>query len=258
MIILPLSPLLLFPSFSFFSFPSTRPNKKQRNFFAGNPDLNPEFSHNIELNRLSRFEKGSVVMGLYSRFEQGSIQRITLTTDTSTYTFPVNLGSGYSLGTEFSGNLEIMKYWSMSGNLNFYFNDQQGVYEGKDYGYSTWAWNGRLSQKFTWIKVMEFQTVLMYRSGQDNVQGRTLSMTSLNIAASRDVFKGKGTLTLNISDVFNSRLRRSIIDEPGYYSENEFQWRARLISLNLNYRINQKKSKEGRRGEFPEGEEMGG
>ena len=217
-----------------------------RNFYGGNPDLNPEYSHNIEFNRLTRTQKGSIIFGLYSRLEEGSITRITQAADTGTYTFPINLGNGYSLGSEFSGNMEVIGPWKISGSVNVYYNVQEGVFEGIDYGFETWAWNSRISNKLVFKNLFDFQANVIHRSGQISVQGSTKPITSLDLAASRDIFKGKGTLTFNVNDVFNSRKRRSIVEQPGYYSENEFQWRSRLFSLNFNYRINQKKFRKER------------
>ena len=79
----------------------------------------------------------------------------------------------------------------------------------------------------------------------------------MDLGLSTEVLNDKGTLTLSVRDVFNSRIRRRIIDEADYYSENEFQWRARVVQLSFNYRINQKKPR-GRRsgGGFDGGGEM--
>ena len=72
---------------------------------------------------------------------------------------------------------------------------------------------------------------------------------SANLAFSKDVFKEKGTLVLNVSDLFNSRKRASVNyapnrDTPTNISNQTFQWRERQISLNFTYRFNQKKKQE--------------
>ena len=67
---------------------------------------------------------------------------------------------------------------------------------------------------------------------------------------SRDILKGKGTLTFSARDLFNQRRRRSIIDEEDYYSESEFQWRSRSAQISFNYRINQKKGRGQRGGDM--------
>ena len=44
-----------------------------RNFFSGNPDLNPEFSDVIELGHVKYFEKGSLASAVYYRYTKGKI-----------------------------------------------------------------------------------------------------------------------------------------------------------------------------------------
>ena len=61
------------------------------------------------------------------------------------------------------------------------------------------------------------------------------------------LFKKKGTLTLSISDVFNSRKRRGTLFTNNLYRRDEFQWRGRTARLTLNYRLNQKKRRGGGR-----------
>ena len=67
-------------------------------------------------------------------------------------------------------------------------------------------------------------------------------------------------MVLNVSDLFNSRKRKSTnynpsIENPTSISYRESQWRVRQISLNFTYRFNQKKKQQrDRRG----GDDFGG
>ena len=70
-------------------------------------------------------------------------------------------------------------------------------------------------------------------------------MFSVNLSFSKDLFEEKGTISLNVSDLFNSRKRKSTDYSPTTLSQGEFQWRQRQILLNFTYRFNQKK-KRGR------------
>ncbi|MEM9887270.1 MAG: outer membrane beta-barrel protein, partial [Bacteroidota bacterium] len=58
--------------------------------------------------------------------------------------------------------------------------------------------------------------------------------------------KNKGTITLSVRDLFNSRKYRYTIEEDDFFSENVFQWRVRQTTLTFNYRLNQKKRRGGR------------
>ena len=80
-------------------------------------------------------------------------------------------------------------------------------------------------------------------------------MYMIDLGLSRDLFKGKGTLTISVRDLLNSRKYRGIMQTEDYYSESSFQWRTRQVTATLTYRINQKKDRE--RGGDREGGENG-
>lgn len=218
-----------------------------RNFYSGNPDLNPEYTHSVELNRLTRSDKGSIVTGLYGRYKEGVIHRIIFVGIEGTTTLPVNIGREYNIGAEISGSHAINKWWKLNGSINAFYEDFRGDFDGRDYSYSTIASRTRITSKWDVKKLFDLQTSLSYRSPVSSVQGRRLSVTVIDMGMSRDILKGKGTLTFSIRDMFNQRRRRMIIDDEDYYSESEFQWRSRHAQIGFNYRINQKNGK-GQRG----------
>jgi len=112
---------------------------------------------------------------------------------------------------------------------------------------------GRLASKFKFPEKIQLQITGRYRAPRNTTQGKSLAMYGFDIGLSKEVFKGKGTLTFSVRDVLNSRIRRSIIDTPRLYSTGTFQWRARQFTLGLNYRINQEK-RRGRGGGWNGGE----
>lgn len=223
-----------------------------RNFYSGNPDLDPEYTHSVELNRLNRSDKGSIVTGVFARYKEGVIQRVVNVGEEGTTTFPVNLGRGLYLGIEISGSQRITPWWRLNGSVNINQEDFEGEWDSRDLSYQTTALRSRLNSRWTILKDYDFQASLMYRSPRNGPQGRNLSMTALDLGLSKDMMKGKATLTLSVRDVFNSRVRRRIIERDDYYSENSFQWRQRSAQISFNYRINQKKRNRGSGGYQPE------
>ena len=85
-------------------------------------------------------------------------------------------------------------------------------------------------------------------------------MYGVDLAASRDILQDKGTLTLSVRDVFNTNRFRFQAEGENFFTANDFQWRARQITLSFSYRLNQKKQRggQGNGGEQNGGgEEMG-
>ena len=67
------------------------------------------------------------------------------------------------------------------------------------------------------------------------------------MAFSKDVFKEKGTIALNVSDLFDSRVRKQETYLLNSNSYSEFQWRSRQVTLSFTYRFNKKKNEKERR-----------
>ncbi|WP_445915318.1 outer membrane beta-barrel protein, partial [Flavobacterium sp.] len=103
---------------------------------------------------------------------------------------------------------------------------------------------------------IDFQTNGTYSAPQTNAQGRSLGVASMNLAFSKDILKDKASISLNVSDVFNSRKRIMEREIPNVVSSySEMQWRQRQIMLTFTYRFNKKKNeRETRRDDNGGGE----
>lgn len=209
-----------------------------RNFRMGNPDLNPEYTNSFELGYLRYWKTGSLLSSVYYRYRTGVTARITqVTAEGTTINLPVNLSDEHSVGVEFTVSQTLWKIWTISGGLNAYYFQSNGIYEGEDLGANSLAGNMRFTSKWSLPKDFGIQAAVMYRSPQQSSQGRTLSMTSLDLSASKDLFKKKATLSLNVRDVFNSRKFRSETTTSEFTSYNEFQWATRQVVLTFSYRF---------------------
>lgn len=231
----------LLPSFSL---------NDSRNFRAGNPNLNPEFTNSYELGYLKYWESGSLLSSVYYRRSNGVVERIlTLNDDGTTFQLPVNLSKRDAYGLEFSFSQDLTKAWNMTANWNFYRALTNGEFEGETFSADALTWTARVMTNLKVGKSFDFQTSFDYRAPQVRPQGRSLSLYSLNFGMSKDILKDKGTIALSVRDLFNTRIRRSIIDQEGFFSESAFQWRrGQQFTLTFNYRLNQKKRRGNRGG----------
>ena len=220
-----------------------------RNIFRGNPNLNPEYTDAYELGYLKNHEKGSFLATVYYRHRTGVIERVIIATDDAatgfTERFPINMATQNNWGVEMNIAHQIMDKWRTNLNVNTYRAITEGEYEGKKLYSDTYTWNGRLSTKINLPYQIDFQTSFNYRSPEISTQGKRLSMYSWDAGLSKDVLKGKGTITLTANDLLNTRKRRYLTETESVYSKGEFQWRARQILLSFNYRLKQQKKRGG-------------
>lgn len=214
-----------------------------RVFFVGNPNLDPEFTHSVEAGNLTDWGKGSFLAGVYYRHKTGVIERIRILDTISGITniIPVNLSVQNDLGLEFNLNLAAFEWWKLSSSFNFFRSHARGNYNDDLLESKTVSWTNRTTSRMTFFRQMDFQASVNYQSPRKNTQGKELSSYSIDLGLAKDVFKNKGTLTLNVRDLLISRRRRSIVDIPGYFSSSNNMWRPRQINLTLNFRLNQQK-----------------
>ncbi|MGI9541910.1 MAG: TonB-dependent receptor domain-containing protein [Cyclobacteriaceae bacterium] len=221
-----------------------------RNFFSGNPNLDPEFSHSMEFGHIKHWENASLSSGIYYRHTDGVIERIRRINDDGTsVTQPENLSTEDNYGFEFNVSVNPVKWWRLNGDFNFYRSITDGGNLGASFESDTYTWFTRGSTRFTIKKDIDVQLRFNYRAPRQTTQGRNKSMSSFDLAGSKDVLKDKGTLILSIRDIFNTRRRRYTSEGENFLSIGDFQWRARRATLTFNYRLNQKKRRGGNRGD---------
>ncbi len=226
----------------FFSF------SDNRNFFSGNPNLDPEFSHSLELSHIKYFEKGSLSSSLYFRHTDGIIQRIRVVDDLgNSITQPENLATEDAYGLDMTGSYEIAKWWRFNADFNIFYFKTDASNIDASFGAENVSWFTRGTSRFTIQKKTDVQVRFNYQAPQQQAQGKRLSMSSVDLAASRDIMKDKATLTLGVRDLFNTRRWRFIAEGDNFYSEGDRRWRVRQIDLTLNYRLNQDKKRNGNR-----------
>jgi outer membrane receptor protein involved in Fe transport len=222
-----------------------------RSINVGNPNLRPEYTHSIEGGFLVNWESGSLLSSAYYRYRTGVIQQIQFRDSTVfTSSMPVNLGHEDAYGFEFNFSFNPVKWWRLNTNANFFRAITQGSFEETDYSSDTYTWTTRTTSRLTFAGKWDFQTGFNYRAPRVTVQGRDRSQYFIDLGLSRDLLKGNATLTFAVRDLLNSRKFRSIIDrqsdEESFYSEREFQWRARQFLLTFTYRLNLKKENSQR------------
>ncbi|MCF0060763.1 TonB-dependent receptor [Dyadobacter chenwenxiniae] len=216
-----------------------------RVFRAGNPLLNPEFTHSFETGHLLNMPKGSLLSSIYYRHRLGVVENITSVDSTGfTTVTPVNLSTGDSYGFEFNLTYDPAPWWKLTGNANIFRAINEGFYNDKVLKSDTYSWTSRLSSRVTLFKSVDFQSSFNYRAPRKTTQGRDLAMYFIDLGFSKDILKGKATVTASVRDLLNSQKRRSIVENAGYYSRSEFQWRARQFLVTFAYRLNRSKEKE--------------
>ncbi|MDY8135523.1 TonB-dependent receptor domain-containing protein [Aquimarina sp. 2201CG5-10] len=242
------------------------------NLFQGNPDLDPSYSNAFDLGYLNRLGKLTLNSSIYYTHATQVFTFISEDTgDTAIIgadennpgtevpvirRTPINLSSSDRYGFEFTVTYSPNRKWRINGNFNAFQNNIRGDFNGENFDADNFSWFARLSNKLTLPAKIDWQTNMFYRGPSENAQTKSEGIFSMNLAFSKDLFKEKASITFNVSDVFNSRKRKSISTTSTFISDSQFQWRERSFNLSFTYRFNQKKRKQRRQqGNFNGGDE---
>lgn len=143
-------------------------------------------------------------------------------------------------------------------NVNFYRMQTEGVFvynnRSTDLSSYTYSWDTRINSRMNFPKSLSFQSTFFYRGKQETTQGLQKPFVMMNASVSKEILKNKGTITLNVRDVLDSRKFRYTIDQPDLISENEFRWSGRQILFSFIYRINQNKKADRKSNNNEEGD----
>jgi ferric enterobactin receptor len=213
-----------------------------RNYFSGNPDLDPEFSNVFEVGHIKYFEKGSFTSAVYHRSTRGKIERIRTVDEVgNSTTLPENLRSEEATGAEFTSEFSIFPWWKFDTNLNFFYAEIDGSNIFSSYNNTTYSWFARQTSRFMLSKGLDIQLRGNYEAPQKTAQGKRLALYYVDFSMSKDIFKGMGTVHFNVLDVFQTRRMRSVTEGENFYTEGNYLMRKRQINLTLTYRIRQSK-----------------
>lgn len=242
------------------------------NLFQGNPDLDPTFTHAIELGYLWKGSNFTLNSSVYTNLTDQSFQFVRRETGNFVdgvpviVTTPINLAKEFRSGFEFNFNYSPYKWLRLNTNLNLFSVQTRGDFTYVNFNNETVTQNfdndaftlfTRLNAKVSLPYKIDWQSNIFYSAPQTTAQGKSLSMANFSFAFSKDVIKDKATLSMNINNAFNTMRRRFDTLIPDVtQSETDFMWRKRTILMSFTYRFNRKKESERNRREDGGGDDF--
>ena len=235
-----------------------------RNIRMGNPALKPTYMDSYELGYIHFWDKASFNFTAYYRHGNNTIRSYTYMADSVFYSMPVNFGKADDFGVELVAQGQMTKWWNLNGNVNFFRSYSNGTINGKEYPTESWMLFGRAVSKFKIKNWFDFQLTAHVMGPHKEPLGMRKGNWWMDLAVSKEVFHGNGTITFNVRDLFNSRSWGGESWGDGFWQYNTSTWNRRSFSINFNYRINQQNMRRNRPGgdddeggeEQQQGEEM--
>ena len=232
---------------------------------SGNPDLNPMFTNAFELGYLKNWEQVNLNATTYFQYSTDLVQNITTQTGRFTedgipilISKPLNIGTENRYGLEVSSTYKPNSWLQINADANVFGYNQQGSYPNtiedsnnpgnyvnttETVNFSSSSWFARIAPKFQLPKDYNIQLRMIYNGAfkESNLYRKPVFVT--NIAVNKELFDGKGSLNLSISDLFNSRINKIESYNTSFSSYGEYQNSKRQLNLTFTYRFRNFKEK---------------
>ncbi|MFW6347918.1 MAG: outer membrane beta-barrel family protein, partial [Cyclonatronaceae bacterium] len=210
--------------------------RDSRNIRVGNPALKPEYGNSYELGYLRRWESGSVLTSFYYRYRTDVIERVfTVSGDGFTTRRPINLATENAFGIELSADQDVLDNLQLSGSMNVFQSERDGSFEGRVYQSESESFTSRMRVRWRFAEGWNFQSYLFYRGPQNTTQGTRGARTFLGAAVSRQLFDGRGRISLNARDITNSIGSEREVLDINSYTNTSYKWSSRSLRLSFNY-----------------------
>lgn len=230
----------------------------------GNPNLVPQFTSSYEANYTKRIKNGSITGGVFYRSISDEINRAIyvdrLDLNKTILTFD-NFDKTSAYGVELSTNYRPAKWWNINGSFDMFSQTQRGLTETlnttdpnpseddiveQEVKVDNTAWNLRMNNSFTVTKKLTLQAFGFYRGRNKSIQFDAKPMYFVNLGARYSFAEGKGTLSFNYNDIFNT-MRFAFEGDYPYAQEGAFNWESNNVYVGLSYRFGSGKNRAKQR-----------
>jgi hypothetical protein len=160
----------------------------------------------------------------------------------------MNVASADNFNLNISLPMPITKWWMSFTTVSVSYGKYETVVNNNPVKLSSGGFFGRTQQTFTLSKDLAAEVTYFYVSPQVTNEGlfRMKSMSSLDLGISQKVLKGKGSLKLNLADVFKTNYFRGSFENAGKYTSVSSMRDSRQVRLTFNYRFGNNNVKAAR------------
>ena len=211
-------------------------------FEQGNPNLQPQFSHNIEL---SHTYKGFLTTTFnYSKTTDIINEVLEQNTDRNeTFVKKANIANQRQYGVSVSAGGPVKKWWTANLYINVYNNLFKGIVNGDYVSLSATTGQLNVSNQFKFAKTWGAEVSGFYQTASLEGVFKIQPIGVMNLGVSKQVLKGKGTIRFSAKDILYSQKAKGTIQYSNIDASFQQQRDSRQLALGFTYRFNKGKLK---------------
>ena len=206
----------------------------------GNPNLKPQFSHNIEL---SHSFKGMITTTLNYTNTTDIIQQVIEQNEekNETYVKAANIAKQRQFGISVNTTVPVTKWWRSNVFVNAFNNKFDGIVNDTTISVTATTLQLNGSQQFNFAKTWSAELSGFFRSGgiEGVIQGKSMGMLSAGLG--KEIFKKKATIRVNVRDIFYTQGFRG----SSKYSNIDMRLKetrdSRVVNFGFTYRFSKGK-----------------
>lgn len=209
-------------------------------YSKGNPNLKPQFSHNIELSH--SFQSLLTTTLNYTRTTD-IIQNVLQQNEATQETFMTkeNIAKQRQFGLSINLNIPVAKWWRSNIYVNGFNNKFEGLVNDSFITVSATTLTLNGSQQFTFAKTWSAEISGFFRT--TGIEGviKAKPLGAMSLGFGKQVMKGKGTIRLNIRDVFYSQRFRGVSRYANVDAAFQERGDSRVVNLGFTWRFSKGK-----------------
>lgn len=209
------------------------------NLRRGNPALNPEYIHSIDIGYELTGKKWSLMVSAYQRYSFDVIQRVKIfyPDGTAAGTF-ANVDNSRSTGGEIVLQARPLSIWrntlSVNGNYIVY-RDENSLADWNRQGFQ---WGMKFTSAVELMKkTLVLQMNARYNAPSVSPQGRMNPRGSVDFSADKSLKGGKWGIGMRVSDIFNTQGFSYEVDQGVIFQNTEAKWQTRRVFLSVRYKF---------------------
>lgn len=179
------------------------------NYRKGNPDLKSEYSDSYEISAIYLKGITSLNMSLYQLYTTNTIESVTTFQNNISVSGPENLGTKRVNGIELNAKITPTKKIVVNGDFNYNSFDRKASWQNQSFDFKGNNWSSEITSKFKFPKDLDLEMSWNYQSGFKTIDGESAPSQFLNLGARKKLLKGKGVISVNIRDLFATRVREN-------------------------------------------------
>jgi iron complex outermembrane recepter protein len=211
------------------------------NVRLGSPFLQPSLTDNFELGYSGKIRKVFATITLFHRYTTNGVVRIfepfeALGPAAVAITW-ANASTQNNTGLEWINQFGWGNQLDATFTANAFYAQVAVPQDGAVLRNTNFSWTLTLLANWRIPRVMNVQVTGNYRGPMVMPQGEIAPIFNMGFGLRREIMQGKGTLSLNLSDAFNTQRFLFTSTTPIFYQERFFNRETRILTFGFTYRF---------------------